>query len=125
MLTSSCVKNQSRGGVWVVEFDHPGKASLGVVSSQRQLVCSLDMVNHTRAHTHCLVPGDPVLSPWEPDLRRYGPGKVMAATQRRDGFGGTSQQHLCLHFYLYNLQRHTEIGLIDTEYYMIHFIYTF
>ncbi|XP_044048317.1 uncharacterized protein C11orf16 homolog [Siniperca chuatsi] len=78
---------QGRGGVWVVEFDHPGRAALGVASSQRQLVCSLDMVIHTRARTHCLVPGDAVLSPWEPDLIRYGPGRVMAATERRDGFG--------------------------------------
>lgn len=81
-------KTQGRGGVWVVEFDHPGSAGLGVVSSQRQLVCSLDMANHTRAHTYCLVPGDAVLSPWEPDLRRYGPGRVMAAIERRDVFGG-------------------------------------
>ncbi|XP_026166905.1 uncharacterized protein C11orf16 homolog [Mastacembelus armatus] len=78
---------QGRPGVWVVEFDHPMTASLGVVTSQRQLVCSLDMVNHIRVYPHCLVPGDAVLSPWEPDLRRYGPGRVIAATERRDGFG--------------------------------------
>ncbi|KAI3371016.1 hypothetical protein L3Q82_023670, partial [Scortum barcoo] len=78
---------QDRSGVWVVEFDHPGGADLVVVSSQRQLVCSLDMVNHARARTSCLLPGDAVLSPWEPGLRRYGPGRVMAATERRDGFG--------------------------------------
>ncbi|XP_049430795.1 uncharacterized protein C11orf16 homolog [Epinephelus fuscoguttatus] len=75
------------GGVWVVEFDHPGGAGLGVVSSQKQLVCSLDMLNLSKRHTRCLVPGDAVLSPWEPDLRRYGPGRVMAAAQRRDGLG--------------------------------------
>ncbi|CAK6954525.1 uncharacterized protein C11orf16 homolog [Scomber scombrus] len=74
-------------GVWVVEFDYSGSVSLAVVSSKQQLVCSLDMLNQTRAHTHCLVPGDTVLSPWEPDLRRYGPGKVMAATERRGSFG--------------------------------------
>ncbi|GAA6215318.1 uncharacterized protein C11orf16 homolog [Lates japonicus] len=78
---------QGRAGVWVVDFDHSPGAVLGLVSSQRQLVCSLDMVNHVRDHTHCLLPGDAVLSPWEPDLRRYGPGRVMAATGRRDGFG--------------------------------------
>nr|XP_020449018.1 uncharacterized protein C11orf16 homolog [Monopterus albus] len=78
---------QGRAGLWLVEFDHPTAASLGVVSAQRQLVCSVDMVNHTRAHTHYLVPGEAVLSPWEPDLRRYGPGRLMAATERRDGFG--------------------------------------
>ncbi|XP_023254695.1 uncharacterized protein C11orf16 homolog [Seriola lalandi dorsalis] len=76
---------QDRTAVWVVEFDHPGGSSLGVVSSQRQLVCSLDMVSHIKDHTHCLVPGDTVLSPWEPGLRRYGPGRVMAATEHRGG----------------------------------------
>nr|XP_046250670.1 uncharacterized protein C11orf16 homolog [Scatophagus argus]XP_046250671.1 uncharacterized protein C11orf16 homolog [Scatophagus argus] len=78
---------QGRGGVWLVEFDHSGSSSLGAASSRRQLVCSFDMVNHTRAHLRCLVPGDAVLSPWEPDLRRYGPGRVMAATEHRDGCG--------------------------------------
>uniref|UniRef100_A0A3Q3JR46 DUF4537 domain-containing protein n=1 Tax=Monopterus albus TaxID=43700 RepID=A0A3Q3JR46_MONAL len=72
---------RGRAGLWLVEFDHPTAASLGVVSAQRQLVCSVDMVNHTRAHTHYLVPGEAVLSPWEPDLRRYGPGRLMAATE--------------------------------------------
>ncbi|XP_029952497.1 uncharacterized protein C11orf16 homolog [Salarias fasciatus] len=76
---------QGRGGVWIVEFDHPGRAGLGVASFQRQLTCSLDMVNNRRALSHHLVPGDAVLSPWEPDLRRYGPGRVAAATERRDG----------------------------------------
>ena len=84
-----CVQTQGCRGVWVVEFDYPGSVSLGVVSSKQQLVCSLDMLNQTRAHTLCLVPGDTVLSPWEPDLRRYGPGRVMAATERRGSFGGT------------------------------------
>ncbi|XP_032378573.1 uncharacterized protein C11orf16 homolog [Etheostoma spectabile] len=78
---------QGRGGVWVVQFDHPGGAGSGFVSSQRQLVCSPDMVKDVRAHICCLVPADAVLSPWEPDLRRYGPGRVMAATEHRDSFG--------------------------------------
>uniref|UniRef100_A0A3Q1F1M4 DUF4537 domain-containing protein n=1 Tax=Acanthochromis polyacanthus TaxID=80966 RepID=A0A3Q1F1M4_9TELE len=77
---------QGRKGVWIVEFDHPGSASAGVVSSKRQLVCSPDMVKDSRAHSHCLLPGEAVLSPWEPDLRRFGPGRVMAATEGRDGF---------------------------------------
>ncbi|CAB1416564.1 unnamed protein product [Pleuronectes platessa] len=75
---------QGRTGVWVVEFDCPCTAGLGVVSSQRQLVCSLDMVSHHLGlHTRCLVPGDAVLSPWEPNLRRYGPGRVMSTAERR------------------------------------------
>ncbi|XP_034542225.1 uncharacterized protein C11orf16 homolog [Notolabrus celidotus] len=78
---------QGCGGVWVVQFDHPGSSSLGVIPSQRQLVYTPDMVTHTRAHTGCLVPGDAVLTPWEPDLKRYGPGRVTVTTERRDGFG--------------------------------------
>lgn len=55
------------------------------------------MVNRSRAPAHRLVPGDAVLSPWEPDLRRYGPGRVMAAaTEHRDGFGGVELICLCL-----------------------------
>ncbi|XP_040927283.1 uncharacterized protein C11orf16 homolog [Betta splendens] len=75
---------QSCTGAWVVEFDPPSGPGLDIVSSHRQLVCSLDMVNYSRVHPPCLVPGDPVLSPWEPDLRRYGPGRVIAATGHRE-----------------------------------------
>ncbi|XP_035499632.2 uncharacterized protein C11orf16 homolog isoform X2 [Scophthalmus maximus] len=79
---------QGRTGVYVVEFDHPGGAGLGVVSPQRQLVCSPDMVNHSIRHqAHRLVPGDSVLSPWQPNLRRYGPGRVMANAERGGCFG--------------------------------------
>ncbi|XP_060892012.1 uncharacterized protein C11orf16 homolog isoform X1 [Labrus mixtus] len=78
---------QGCAGVWIVEFDHPGSPGLGFVPSQRQLACSLDMVTHARALTSCLVPGDAVLSPWEPDLIRHGPGRLMAATERRDVSG--------------------------------------
>ncbi|XP_047452953.1 uncharacterized protein C11orf16 homolog [Mugil cephalus] len=78
---------QDRRGVWVVEFDQSGSAGLGAVSSQRQLVCSLDMVSDSRTHRHCVVPGDVVLSPWEPDGKRFGPGRVVAAVARRNGFG--------------------------------------
>lgn len=83
-----CVQTLGCDGLWVIEFDHP-VSILGCVPSQRQLVCSLDMVNHTRAPAHSLLPGDAVLSPWEPDLRRYGPGRVMkVTTEDRDRKGG-------------------------------------
>uniref|UniRef100_A0A667ZBX4 DUF4537 domain-containing protein n=1 Tax=Myripristis murdjan TaxID=586833 RepID=A0A667ZBX4_9TELE len=81
------VLHESCRGVWVVEFDHPGGVGLGISSSWQQLVCSPDMVNHSRAHTRCLAPGDAVLSPWEPELWRYGPGIVMAGRQHRESDG--------------------------------------
>lgn len=49
------------------------------------------MVNDSRDRTCRLAPGDAVLSPWEQDLKRYGPGQVVAATEHRDGYGGTAE----------------------------------
>lgn len=94
MLTS---QTQGQGGVWVVEFDPPGGVGLRAVSSHRQLVCSLDMVNRSRAPACSPVPGDAVLSPWEPDLRRYGPGRVTVAA--RDGFRGV--ELICLRLFIF------------------------
>ncbi|CAB1323532.1 unnamed protein product, partial [Coregonus sp. 'balchen'] len=94
---------QGRRGVYVVEFDRPGtrrpEAGDGHAmrmsqQQQQQLVCSPDMLNHTQAHTHCLVPGDAVLSPWEPDLRRYGPGRVVSGMEIRDSLTAESGKGL-------------------------------
>ncbi|CAI5665637.1 unnamed protein product [Oreochromis niloticus] len=85
---------QGCSGIWVVDFDHAESATFEIVSSQRQLVCSLDMVNDSRDRTCRLTPGDAVLSPWEQDLRRYGPGQVVAATEHRDGYGGNGVRSL-------------------------------
>lgn len=73
----------------MVEFDPPEGAACRAVSSHRELVRSLDMVSHTGAHRLHLLPGDAVLSPWEPDLRRYGPGRVtVVSADCRNGRGG-------------------------------------
>lgn len=88
-LGSCCVTTQGCRGLWVVEFDPPGGAAWRAVSSHRELVCSLDMVSHTGDHRIHLLSGDAVLSPWEPDLRRYGPGRVTEVSAGcRDGRGG-------------------------------------
>ncbi|CAL8263823.1 unnamed protein product [Merluccius merluccius] len=81
-----------RRGLWLVELDHLESSST-VSRQQLQLVCSLDMINHTGAHAHRLVPGDAVMSPWEPGVRRYGPGVVTAEMEHQDSLtdgGGTS-----------------------------------
>ncbi|XP_029992495.1 uncharacterized protein C11orf16 homolog [Sphaeramia orbicularis] len=74
-------------GVWVIEFDHPGPGPV-LAWSRRQMVCSLDMVAHTRGHVRRPVPGDTVLSPWQPDPKRCGPGRVLSVTQTEGGSGG-------------------------------------
>lgn len=62
--------------------------SMRMFQKQTQLVCSPDMLNHTQAHAHCLVPGDVVLSPWEPDLRRCGLGRVVSGMETQDSLTG-------------------------------------
>lgn len=61
-----------------------------------QLTSSLDMVPHTQAHGHSLVPGDKVLAPWEPSLARYGPGSVIQGVEIRDPLRGENSSNFCL-----------------------------
>lgn len=69
----------------MVEFDKFGpkgntfKESLNIV----QPTCQPDIVNLAIAHGHSIVPGDTILAPWEPDLRRYGPGRVVSGMAPR------------------------------------------
>ncbi|KAK0135764.1 hypothetical protein N1851_028389 [Merluccius polli] len=88
------IVQECQRGLWLVELDHLESSST-VSRQQLQLVCSLDMINHTGAHAHRLVPGDAVMSPWEPGVRRYGPGVVTAEMEHQDSLsvadgGGTS-----------------------------------
>lgn len=47
-----------------------------------------DMVSLSIAHGHSIAPGDTVLAPWEADLRRYGPGRVISGIELRDSIKG-------------------------------------
>ncbi|XP_054633843.1 uncharacterized protein C11orf16 homolog isoform X2 [Dunckerocampus dactyliophorus] len=89
---------QGHRGVWVVEFDCSGSVILGADfpwrRQQQQLVCSPDMVKHCETSPASLHCGDAVLSPWEPHLRRYGPGRVTAVRVHGDTCGGEVQSML-------------------------------
>ncbi|KAG7473727.1 hypothetical protein MATL_G00098940 [Megalops atlanticus] len=74
---------QGRRGLCVVEFDRPAVAG-GSCEMSLQLTSLADMVHHTEAHRHSLVPGDKVLAPWETELSRYGPGSVLTGVELRD-----------------------------------------
>ncbi|KAJ3596527.1 hypothetical protein NHX12_002933 [Muraenolepis orangiensis] len=87
---SGTVVQECRSGLWLVEWDHLEGSS---TATMQQLVCSLDMIPHTGTHAPRLVPGDTVLSPWEPGVRRYGPGVVTGPMEPQDSLsdgGGTS-----------------------------------
>ena len=61
--------------------------------SEQQLVCSLDMIPQTGAHTGRLVPGDAVMTPWEPGVGRpYGPGLVTAVIEHQDSLNGKGRR---------------------------------
>ncbi|KAK9958889.1 hypothetical protein ABG768_010988 [Culter alburnus] len=77
--------HQGRGNLYMVEFDkfgpkgHTFKETLNTV----QTTCQPDIVNLTIAHGQSIVPGDTILAPWEPDLKRYGPGRVVSGMELR------------------------------------------
>ncbi|KAF7699014.1 uncharacterized protein C11orf16 homolog [Silurus meridionalis] len=80
---------QDRGGLFMVTFDTclpKDETMMETVSSQ--LICQSDMLNITQAHTHNIVPGDTVLAPWEPQMNRYGPGRVVSGMEVRDPLKG-------------------------------------
>lgn len=83
-----------------MDFDPPGGSGLGVPPPQRQLVCSQDLVDPSRAQTEGLGPGAPVLAPWGSSLSRYGPGRVMVPPQDRDASGSLGGLDLNLDYFI-------------------------
>ncbi|XP_051512181.1 uncharacterized protein C11orf16 homolog, partial [Myxocyprinus asiaticus] len=84
------IVHQSRGSLFVVEFDNPGpKANtFNEKINTVQLTCQPDMVSLANGHGHSIVPLDTVLAPWEPDLKRYGPGRVISGLELRNSLKG-------------------------------------
>uniref|UniRef100_A0A672PPW5 Si:dkey-8l13.5 n=1 Tax=Sinocyclocheilus grahami TaxID=75366 RepID=A0A672PPW5_SINGR len=75
-----------RGNLYTVEFDKFGPKGNTFMDTLNtvQPICQPDMVSLASAHRHSIVPGDTVLAPWEPDMRRYGPGRVISGMELRD-----------------------------------------
>lgn len=74
----------------MVEFEPQEATTCGSLSCHSELVSSLDMVSSVAgAPRRDLVAGDAVLSPWEPGVKQFGPGRVMALSAGcRDGCDG-------------------------------------
>ncbi|KAK3570428.1 hypothetical protein QTP86_019304, partial [Hemibagrus guttatus] len=76
---------QDRRGLFMVTFDKcMPKDDTTTEMASPQLTCQPDMVNITQAYEHSIVPGDTVLAPWEPQMSRYGPGRVVSGMEVRD-----------------------------------------
>nr|XP_021330086.1 uncharacterized protein C11orf16 homolog isoform X2 [Danio rerio] len=82
--------HQGTGNLYMVEFDKSGMNGNTFVETLNivQPTCQPDMVNLAIAHGHSIVPGDTVLAPWEPEMRRYGPGRVIYGMEPRDPIKG-------------------------------------
>ncbi|KAJ8344020.1 hypothetical protein SKAU_G00313490 [Synaphobranchus kaupii] len=89
---------QGRRGVYLVEFDSRAVEG-GSCETVLQLTSPLDLVHHTQAHGHSLVPGDKVLAPWEASLARYGPGSVIQGVEMRDPLRGRNESGLQVLFW--------------------------
>ncbi|XP_059363149.1 uncharacterized protein C11orf16 homolog [Carassius carassius] len=75
--------HQRRGNLYKVEFDEFGPKGNTFMDTV-QPTCQPDLVSLASAHRHSIMPGDTVLAPWEPDMRRYGPGRVISGMELRD-----------------------------------------
>ncbi|KAG7333289.1 hypothetical protein KOW79_003424 [Hemibagrus wyckioides] len=91
---------QDRGGLFMVTFDKclPKDDTMMEMASP-QLTCQPDMVNITQAYEHSIVPGDTVLAPWEPQMSRYGPGRVVSGMEVRDPLKGGVGEGLVVQFW--------------------------
>ena len=56
-----------------------------------QPTCQPDMVSITQAYGNSIVPGDAVLAPFEPQMSRYGPGRIVSGMELRDPLKGKTK----------------------------------
>lgn len=76
----------------MVAFDNCSpKDDIMMQMGSPQLTCQPDMVNITQAHEHSIAPGDTVLAPWEPQMSRYGPGRVLSGMELRNPLEGKAK----------------------------------
>ncbi|XP_069594578.1 uncharacterized protein C11orf16 homolog [Ranitomeya imitator] len=85
-------------GVFLIEFSKPcveGERYPAMLQKTR----ACDIIQHEEALRHCVVPGDNVLAPWEPQLTRYGPGTVILGLETRDPLRGAEDEQLTISFW--------------------------
>ncbi|XP_072278445.1 uncharacterized protein C11orf16 homolog [Pyxicephalus adspersus] len=77
------VRHEEEPGVFLIEFNKPS-VQRDRYPAMLQKTTSSDIIQYEEARRHCIVPGDNVLAPWEPELTRYGPGTVLLGLETRD-----------------------------------------
>ncbi|KAM4011956.1 uncharacterized protein C11orf16 homolog isoform 1-T2 [Anomaloglossus baeobatrachus] len=92
------VIQEEEPGVFLVEFTKPcveGERYPAMLQKTR----ACDIVQLEEALRHCIVPGDNVLAPWEPQLTRYGPGTVILGLETRDPLRAAEDEPLTISFW--------------------------
>lgn len=92
------VRQEEEPGVFLIEFTKPcvgGERFPAMLQKTR----ACDIIQHEEALRHCIVPGDNVLAPWEPQLTRYGPGTVVLGLETRDPIRAAEDEELTISFW--------------------------
>ncbi|XP_066541383.1 uncharacterized protein C11orf16 homolog [Hoplias malabaricus] len=91
---------QDRGGLFMVLFDKLGlREDTNFEMTLPQPTCQSDMVSITKGYRHSLVPGDTVLAPFESQISRYGPGRIISGMELRDTLKGGEGDGLLVLFW--------------------------
>ncbi|XP_068947284.1 uncharacterized protein C11orf16 homolog [Petaurus breviceps papuanus] len=80
-------------GKLLVEFEAPHS------TDPLQSTAPEDVIQHSWALQHSLLPGDKVLAPWEPKQERYGPGTVVQGLETRDPQRASEDEEITVCFW--------------------------
>ncbi|XP_014372699.2 uncharacterized protein C11orf16 homolog isoform X2 [Alligator sinensis] len=90
------IKEES--GMYLIEFAKP--PALGEkYPAYVQKTSKDDILEYSHGMSHCILPGDKVLAPWEPDMVRYGPGTVVPVIETRDPLRASEDEEITVHFW--------------------------
>ncbi|XP_069824131.1 uncharacterized protein C11orf16 homolog [Dendropsophus ebraccatus] len=92
------VRQEEEPGMFLIEFTKPcvgGERFPAMLQKTR----ACDIIQHEEALRHCILPGDNVLAPWEPQLTRYGPGTVILGLETRDPLRAAEDEELTISFW--------------------------
>ncbi|XP_075043526.1 uncharacterized protein C11orf16 homolog [Mixophyes fleayi] len=92
------MRQEETPGVFLIEFNKP-------CSEDEQYAATLqktgagDIIQYDEARRRSITPGDKVLTPWEPEMTRYGPGTVISGLETRDPLRATEDEELTVSFW--------------------------
>ncbi|XP_071975246.1 uncharacterized protein C11orf16 homolog isoform X2 [Engystomops pustulosus] len=92
------VRDEEEPGVFLVEFREPCVGGERFPSMLQKTRAS-DIIQYEEALRRCIVPGDNVLAPWEPQTTRYGPGTVLLGLETRDPLRAAEDEELTIRFW--------------------------